>query len=119
MDKHECNCNGNENKKEDGCGCGHDHGHNHECGCGHDHEHEEMPLITLALDDNTELECNVAGVFSYKDKDYIALVPVDEDEAIFYTYEELGEEMVLNNIEDDEEYEKIADYFFQITGEEE
>jgi uncharacterized protein YrzB (UPF0473 family) len=119
MGKHECNC--NENEEKNGCGCGHNHEHEegHECGCGHDHEHEEMPLITLGLDDGTELECNVAGVFSYKDKEYIALVPVDEEEAIFYTYEEQGEEMVLNNIEDDEEYDKIADYFFEITSEEE
>lgn len=107
MDKHECNCNGKENKTENECGCE----------CGHEHKHEAMPLITIALDDNTKLECNVAGVFSYNDKDYIALIPVDEEEALFYTYEELDEEMVMNNIQDDEEYEKIEDYFFQITGE--
>ncbi|GAA0180539.1 hypothetical protein SH2C18_32130 [Clostridium sediminicola] len=109
MDNHECNCNcnGNELKTESGCGCG----------CGHEHEQETMPIITIPLDDNTELECNVVGVFSYKDNDYIALIPVDEEEVLLFTYEELGNEMVMNNIEDDEEYEKIEEYFFQITSE--
>ncbi len=112
MDKHECKCNENENEHE--CGCN-DNEHECGCNCGCDHNHEEIPTITLSLDDNSELECNVVGVFSYKDNDYIALVPVDENEALFYTYEESGNEMVLNNIEDDEEYDKIADYFTQIT----
>ena len=39
------------------CGCGHDH--------EHDHEHEEMELETmfLTLEDDTELECGILGVF--------------------------------------------------------
>ncbi|WP_461205290.1 DUF1292 domain-containing protein [Clostridium sp. DL1XJH146] len=107
MDKHECNCNEAHDENECNCetGC--------KCGCGHDHE--EIPIITLALDDNSDLDCNVVGIFTYKENDYIALVPVDEEEVLFYIYQELGDEMVLNNIEDDDEYDKIAHYFSEIT----
>lgn len=50
------------------------------CGCGHDHEHEEdvMDLETmfLTLDDDTEMECGILGVFEVEGlegKEYIAL----------------------------------------------
>ena len=97
-----------------------EHNHDHECGCGcgcgHDHEHEEM-TVTLTLDDGSELECVVLTIFPVEDRQYIALLPIDEaegeeGEVYLYRFNELEDgELELLNIEDDEEYEKVADAF--------
>ena len=74
----------NENLHEEGCGCGHDH----------DHDHEEMEVIVLTLDDNTELECGILGVFEVpgEDNEYIALVSLDDNQELLYRYIEDEEE---------------------------
>lgn len=98
------------------------------CCCGHDHEHEheemEMEVITLTLDDDTELECAVLGVFDVDEKDYIALLPiVDEDDeeadeaVLLYEYFEEGEDLRLENIEDDEVFKKVSDAFEKLASE--
>ncbi len=102
----------------------HTHEHDHECGCGcgHDHEHEEQMTVTLTLDDDTELECAVLSIFPVEDKQYIALLPLTEDEneeeeaeVFLYRFEELEDgELNLLNIEDDDEYEKVADAFDEL-----
>lgn len=94
-----------------------EHNHGGSCGCGHDHEFEH-DSITLSLDDGTELNCIVLDIFSVDDKDYIALQPEegDEDDNVFlyrYIQEEDGEPQLLN-IEDDDEFEAVADAFEEI-----
>ena len=37
--------------------------------------------VTLTLDDGTELECVVLTIFEAADKEYIALLPLDGNEA--------------------------------------
>ena len=90
------------------CGCG--------CGCGHDHEHEqeEMETVTLTLDDDTELECAILGVFDVEGiegKEYIALLPLEDETVLIYEYKEDGEDIELTLIEDDEEFEKVSEAF--------
>lgn len=91
--------------------------HNGEnCGCGHDHMHD---TITLTLDDGTELQCIVLDIFTVDDKDYIALQPIEgeEDDNVFlYRYIQEGEddEPQLLNIEDDDEFEAVADAFEEL-----
>ena len=106
-----------------GCGCGHNHEHDHECGCGHDHDHEcgcghdhEMQTMKLVLENDEQLECSVLGVFEVGDKDYIALLPMGDDEVLLYQYieNEDGEGFELANIETDEEFEAVEDAFFDI-----
>lgn len=81
--------------------------------------------ITLLLDGDEELECAIIATFPANDKDYIALMPVDqleneEGELFFYRYtiNEEGEP-VLENIEEDEEFEIVADAFDEMLDEEE
>lgn len=102
--------------------------HNHECGCGcgHDHEHEEHMTVTLTLDDGSELECLVLTIFPVGDNQYIALLPLNEQneeeegEVYLYRFQELENgEIELLNIEDDEEYEAVADAFDELLDEEE
>ena len=73
-------------------------------------EEEEM-TVTLTLDDDTEVECVVLTIFTAGDRDYIALLPMEgedseEGEVYLYRYSETEDGTpVLDNIEDDDEYE--------------
>jgi uncharacterized protein YrzB (UPF0473 family) len=106
--------------KHENCGCGDN------CDCGHDRVHEgEHMTVTLTLDDGSEMECAVLTIFPVGDKQYIALLPMEtsedeEGEVYLYRYSELeNDEIELLNIEDDEEYEAVADAFDEYLDSEE
>lgn len=90
----------------------------------HEAEQEEM-TVTLTLDDGSELECIVLTIFPAGERDYIALLPTEgaeaeEGEVYLYRYSEDGEgNPDLQNIEDDEEYEIVADAFDELLDAEE
>lgn len=93
-----------------------EHKHSDDCGCDHDHEHD---FITLSLDDGTELNCVVLDIFTVNSKDYIALQPLegeeDDDNVFLYRFiDHEEEEPELLNIEDDDEFEAVADAFEQM-----
>ena len=85
----------------------------------------ETPVITLTLEDDTELECALLAVFPVNGQDYAAMIPVeqldDEDGEIFlYRYKELGnDELDITNIEDDAEFEEVSEAFDALLDEEE
>ncbi|MGN0248179.1 MAG: DUF1292 domain-containing protein [Lachnospiraceae bacterium] len=80
---------------------------------------EEM-TVTLELDDGS-VDCAVVTIITVEEKDYIALMPLDENgenedgEVWFYGYKENpddpNEEPELIYIEDDAEYEKVEEAF--------
>ena len=85
-----------------------------------DYESEEM-TVELELEDGTSVNCAVVTILTAEDKDYIVLLPLNEagdnedGEVWFYGYsenpEDPNEEPELSFIEDDEEYERVADAF--------
>lgn len=83
-------------------------------------EPQEEMTVTLTLDDGSELECVVLTIFTAGERDYIALLPMEgpeaeEGEVYLYRYSESKEgEPNLENIEDDEEYEIVADAFDEL-----
>ena len=89
-----------------------------------DLEQEEM-TVTLTLDDGSEVECVVLTIFEAGDRDYIALLPTegaeaDEGEVYLYRYEEDTDgNPSLDNIEDDDEYEVVADAFDELLDDQE
>lgn len=94
--------------------------HNHDCGCGHEDCNcgEENLTVTLTLDNDEVLECAVLTIFSAGDRQYIALLPLEdaedteEGDVFIYRFEEdENSEPTLDNIEDDDEYELAADAF--------
>lgn len=94
--------------------------HNHDCGCGHDDCNcgEENLTVTLTLDNDEVLECAILTIFSAGDRQYIALLPLEdaedteEGDVFIYRFEEdENGEPTLDNIEDDDEYELAADAF--------
>ncbi len=81
---------------------------------------EEEMMVTLELDDGP-VTCAVVTIFSVDDKDYIALLPLENGkdntsgEVWLYGYSENpddpNEEPELRYIEDDDEYEKASEAF--------
>lgn len=81
---------------------------------------EEEMTVELDLEEG-RVTCSVVAIFSAGEKDYIALLPLDENEESeegdvwIYGYSENpddpNEEPELRYIEDDEEYERAADAF--------
>ena len=84
-------------------------------------EIEETDVITLEFDDGAEVECEIMGVFDFKGKEYIALIPDDgTDDVYIYGYKEVGDdEFELVDIEDDAEFEAVVAEFDKIMMEEE
>ena len=81
---------------------------------------EEDEVIVLTDDDGEEHEFNLIDTITVNDKEYAILQPVDEEEAIILRFgvDDEGNE-VLYDIEDDEEWEKVADAWQEISEEEE
>ena len=69
--------------------------------------------ITLTLDDDSELVCAVLAIFPAGERDYIALLPEGEDAEVFLYRFGLSPDgaPILDNIEDDAEYEKAGEAF--------
>lgn len=86
-------------------------------------EDETEMTVTLTLDDGTECQCIVLTIFEAGGRDYIALLPIDdnvEEEGEVYLYRYLEDEEGnpdIANIEDDEEYEIVADAFDELLDE--
>ena len=82
---------------------------------------EEEMTVTLELEDNTSVVCSIVTILEVDDKDYIVLLPLDENgeneegEVWFYRYSENpddpNEEPELGYIDSDDEYELVADAF--------
>ena len=99
-----------------------EHKHDHDCDCGCNEE----VTVTLTLDNDEEIECAVLTIYEVDGKEYIALLPLDEEgdneegEVYIYRYVETADgEPTLENIEDDDEYEAAADAFDEWIDEQE
>ena len=83
-------------------------------------EEEQEMTVTLTLDDDTEVECVVLTVFNAGEHEYIALLPMEvadseEGEVYLYRYSETEDGTPnLDNIEDDDEYEIVAEAFDEL-----
>ena len=90
-----------------------------------DAANDEEMTVPLTLDDGTDLECVVLTIFEAADKEYIALLPLDGNEAedgevYLYRYtEDADGNPDIQNIESDEEYEIVADAFDELLDTEE
>lgn len=84
-------------------------------------EIDEEMTVSITLEDDTTVVCSVVTIFEVNGKDYIAVVPIDEegnaasDDAWIYGYKENpddpNEEPELIYIDDEEEYEAACDKF--------
>ena len=79
----------------------------------------ETLTVTLTLDNDEELECAVLTIFETEGREYIALLPLNEDgnsdvgQVYLYRFINNGEdaEPDLENIEDDAEFDRVSETF--------
>lgn len=79
-------------------------------------------VMTLELDDGTQLVCAVLTIFPVDGRQYIALLPEGESEEdgdiFFYRYRETPDgQPVLESIERDDEFEAVIDRYDEILDE--
>lgn len=79
---------------------------------------DEYMTVTLTLDNDEVVECAILTLLEAGGKEYIALLPLndagepDNGDVYLYRYiENTDSEPELENIEDDDEYELVADTF--------
>lgn len=81
-------------------------------------------MVTLELDGDQTVDCEILTIFTIGEQDYIALLPMDssefeEGEVFLYRYREDENGPALDNIESEEEYEAVADAFDEWVDSEE
>lgn len=82
-------------------------------------------MVTITLEDDSELDCEIIIIFEVEDHDYIALLPVDDEGnaledmgILLYRYFETEDgSPVLDNIESEEEAALVSDAFDKIVSE--
>lgn len=90
------------------------------------HEHElemlEFETFTLTMDDDTEQEFAIMDEFEVEGKSYYVVSEVDGDEVspdiYVFGYHMEGDDLYIDNIDDDEEYEKVAAAYDALCEEE-
>jgi uncharacterized protein YrzB (UPF0473 family) len=78
--------------------------------------------ITATVLDENGNECEqtflVERKFSVKDKEYLALIPMEDDNLIFlFAFTEQDGKIELVEIEDDAEYDRVAEIYENLMGE--
>lgn len=82
-------------------------------------EDDEPIILNITLEDGEEMPSEVIGIFEVQGREYIALLPEDDDRVLLYRYQELSDDEIdLQNIEDDSEFEAVTKEFWEIFGEE-
>ena len=89
-----------------------------------DNEDDDV-VVTLNLDDGSEVTCEILTIFDLNDQDYIVLLPLDEngnenEEGEVYIYRYFEDETgapSLDNIESDDEYAAVSAKFDELYGE--
>ncbi|MDD4237996.1 MAG: DUF1292 domain-containing protein [Desulfotomaculaceae bacterium] len=81
---------------------------------------EQEEVITLVDEEGAEHDFTVVDIINVDESEYAILLPVEEDndEAIIlkFTLDEEGNELLVD-IEDDEEWEKVADAWEEMIAE--
>ncbi len=81
--------------------------------------------VTLDLDDGTTVECAIMTILEVDEQDYIVLVPLDEndepiEEGEVYIYRYFEDEegnASLDNIDNDDEFERVSECFDEFLDE--
>lgn len=88
----------------------------------HDHEHDEE-IIVLTDEEGNEHEFSIVQVIKVDEKDYAILLPVhageEEDQAIILRIDTEEGEDVLVEIEDEAEFDRVAEAWEEMLDDEE
>lgn len=93
------------------CGCGqHDHEHDEDCDC-------ESNTIMLDMEDGTQKEYTILYMVEIDGKKYLALSELGSIEYDILEMKEDGDSVELSYVDDDDEYNAVADEFEKIFSE--
>ena len=93
------------------CSCG--------CGCGCEDEEMESEILVFENEDGKEESFEIIGVFEVEQKDYIALQSQEDESILLCKYIEKEDgEFEVEEIESDEEFNKVSDAFDALIEEE-
>ena len=91
----------------------------------YDYDDDELELdltVTIQDEDGTDLECDVILIFEMDGQDYVALTPSSgepEEVYLFRCTYDGGENMEIEDIDDEDEYNNVVETFDTIMEEEE
>ena len=76
---------------------------------------EEQNFVELCDEEGNITKCEVYDIVDFEGKTYAMLLPLEEDneedpELIVLEYLEEGEECYFQNIDDEDEFERVCDY---------
>ena len=82
----------------------------------------EVETITLPLEDGTDQEFVILDEFEAEGNKYIVVATIAEDDTIgednyIYGYREDGDDIIIDYIEDDDEYDRVAEAYAKICEE--
>ncbi|NMM51410.1 DUF1292 domain-containing protein [Paenibacillus aquistagni] len=97
--------------------------HKHDANCGHDHDHDhehEEFVVTLIDEDGNEIDMALVETFNVEDQLYALLLERNNPEAdgVIVRVDEDGDDMVLNAIEDDEEWNRVQQAYEELAASE-
>lgn len=95
------------------------------CNCGEHHEHDcgddcdcESNTITLEMEDGSTKDFTVLNILEHNGQQYVALSEEGSVEYDILRFVEVDDSLELSIIEDDEEYNIVADKFDEIFNNE-
>ncbi len=78
---------------------------------GDDNMDDDSRIISLEMEDGSQKDFVALDIISHEGQNYIALSEVGSMEYDVLRFEEVEDSLELSIIEDDEEYERIAEVF--------
>ena len=83
---------------------------------------EEQNFVEICDEEGNVTKCEVYDVVDFEEKTYALLLPLDEEneedpELIVLEYVEEGEECYFQNIDDEDEFERVCDYIESLANE--
>ena len=83
---------------------------------------EEQNFVELCDEEGNVTKCEVYDVVDFEEKTYALLLPLDEEseedpELILLEYVEEGEDGFFQNIDDEDEFERVSAYIESLADE--
>ena len=83
---------------------------------------EEKSYVELADEEGNLTKCEVYDVVDFEEKTYALLLPIEDEseedpELIVLEYIEEGEEGYFQNIDDEEEFDRVCEYIESLADE--
>lgn len=86
-------------------------------------EEMEQNIVEIQDEDGNVTKCEIYDVVDFEEKTYALLLPVDEEEEeaelIVLEYIEEGEEGYFQNIDDEDEFNRVCEYIQTLEYEDE